>query len=148
MPRWANRRQNRRPGMSKHLPTGPGLSGLTAASLSSPPFNVPKLLREEEKEKYADMAREWRAAQGKDAGPSEKQVKAARRPGSFGKGWTRGWERRAPTAGALGWYRGGVRVSPGLSQQAPEQGHTAVSCGCEAQEDPPLEACSHGSGGV
>nr|XP_019602890.1 PREDICTED: protein maelstrom homolog [Rhinolophus sinicus] len=31
------------------------------------------LLREEDKEKYADMAREWRAAQGKDCGPSEKQ---------------------------------------------------------------------------
>ncbi|KAF3823462.1 hypothetical protein GH733_010898, partial [Mirounga leonina] len=31
------------------------------------------LLREEEKEKYAEMAREWRAAQGKDAGPSEKK---------------------------------------------------------------------------
>ncbi|KAF6293238.1 maelstrom spermatogenic transposon silencer [Rhinolophus ferrumequinum] len=31
------------------------------------------LLREDEKEKYADMAREWRAAQGKDYGPSEKQ---------------------------------------------------------------------------
>ncbi|XP_011946507.1 PREDICTED: protein maelstrom homolog isoform X1 [Cercocebus atys] len=31
------------------------------------------LLREEEKEKYAEMAREWRAAQGKDSGPSEKQ---------------------------------------------------------------------------
>nr|2CTO_A Chain A, novel protein [Homo sapiens] len=31
------------------------------------------LLREEEKEKYAEMAREWRAAQGKDPGPSEKQ---------------------------------------------------------------------------
>lgn len=119
VPRRANRRRNRRPGMSKHLPTGPGLSGLTAASLSSPPFNVPKLLREEEKEKYADMAREWRAAQGKDAGPLEKQVKAARRPGSFGKCWTRGWGRRARTAGASGWYRGGVRVSPGVSPQAP-----------------------------
>uniref|UniRef100_A0A9L0IZQ9 Protein maelstrom homolog n=2 Tax=Equus asinus TaxID=9793 RepID=A0A9L0IZQ9_EQUAS len=33
----------------------------------------PQLLREEEKEKYAEMAREWRAAQGKDARPSEKQ---------------------------------------------------------------------------
>ncbi|KAI4548686.1 hypothetical protein MG293_001016 [Ovis ammon polii] len=33
------------------------------------------LLKEEEKEKYAEMAREWRAAQGKDSGPSEKQVK-------------------------------------------------------------------------
>ncbi|EFB24119.1 hypothetical protein PANDA_017187, partial [Ailuropoda melanoleuca] len=31
------------------------------------------LLREEEKEKYAEMAREWRAVQGKEAGPSEKQ---------------------------------------------------------------------------
>ncbi|XP_063481125.1 protein maelstrom homolog isoform X4 [Symphalangus syndactylus] len=31
------------------------------------------LLREEEKEKYAEMAREWRAAQGKDSGPSENQ---------------------------------------------------------------------------
>ncbi|XP_065738419.1 protein maelstrom homolog isoform X2 [Phocoena phocoena] len=31
------------------------------------------LLREEEKKKYAEMAREWRAAQGKNSGPSEKQ---------------------------------------------------------------------------
>uniref|UniRef100_A0A8D0P2D7 Protein maelstrom homolog n=2 Tax=Sus scrofa TaxID=9823 RepID=A0A8D0P2D7_PIG len=31
------------------------------------------LLREEEKEKYSEMAREWKAAQGKDAGPWEKQ---------------------------------------------------------------------------
>ncbi|KAM5202400.1 protein maelstrom homolog isoform 2-T2 [Hipposideros larvatus] len=31
------------------------------------------LLTEQEKEKYADMAREWKAAQGKDCGPSEKQ---------------------------------------------------------------------------
>uniref|UniRef100_A0A8C5KA98 Protein maelstrom homolog n=1 Tax=Jaculus jaculus TaxID=51337 RepID=A0A8C5KA98_JACJA len=31
------------------------------------------LLREEEKEKYSEMAREWRATQGKDPGPSEKQ---------------------------------------------------------------------------
>ncbi|EGW08799.1 Protein maelstrom-like [Cricetulus griseus] len=31
------------------------------------------LLREDEKEKYSEMAREWRAAQGKDSGPSEKQ---------------------------------------------------------------------------
>lgn len=89
------------------------------ASLSSPPFDVPKLLREEEKEKYADMAREWRAAQGKDAGLSEKQVKAARLLGSFGKCWTRGRGCRARPAGALGWHRGGVRVSPGVSQQAP-----------------------------
>lgn len=119
VPQRANRRRNRRPGMSKHLPTGPGPSGLTAASLSSPPFDVPKLLREEEKEKYADMAREWRAAQGKDAGLSEKQVKAARLLGSFGKCWTRGRGCRARPAGALGWHRGGVRVSPGVSQQAP-----------------------------
>nr|XP_060500909.1 protein maelstrom homolog [Panthera onca] len=42
------------------------------------------LLREEEKEKYAEMAREWRAAQGKDSGPSEKQKPFStplRRPG-------------------------------------------------------------------
>ncbi|XP_008151329.2 protein maelstrom homolog [Eptesicus fuscus] len=31
------------------------------------------LLSQDEKEKYADMARAWRAAQGKDSGPSEKQ---------------------------------------------------------------------------
>lgn len=58
------------------------------------PFNLQKLLREEEKEKYAEMAREWRAAQGKDSGPSEKQVKLTREePPSawhidvFSKGW-------------------------------------------------------------
>ncbi|PNI48285.1 MAEL isoform 4 [Pan troglodytes] len=42
------------------------------------------LLREEEKEKYAEMAREWKAAQGKDSGPSEKQKPVftpLRRPG-------------------------------------------------------------------
>nr|XP_040134005.1 protein maelstrom homolog isoform X2 [Ictidomys tridecemlineatus] len=42
------------------------------------------LLREEEKEKYTEMAREWRAAQGKDSGPSEKQKLVStplRRPG-------------------------------------------------------------------
>ncbi|ELK29894.1 Protein maelstrom like protein [Myotis davidii] len=31
------------------------------------------LLSQDEKEKYADMARAWRAAQGKESGPSEKQ---------------------------------------------------------------------------
>lgn len=74
----ANRRWNRRPAMPRHLPAGPGHSGLTAASLPVSPFHLPKLLREEDKEKYADMAREWRAAQGKDGGPSEKQVKFSR----------------------------------------------------------------------
>ncbi|GAB1285652.1 Protein maelstrom homolog [Apodemus speciosus] len=42
------------------------------------------LLREDEKEKYSEMAREWRAAQGKDSGPSEKQKLVStplRRPG-------------------------------------------------------------------
>ncbi|XP_019791041.1 protein maelstrom homolog isoform X3 [Tursiops truncatus] len=42
------------------------------------------LLREEEKKKYAEMAREWRAAQGKNSGPSEKQKPVStplRRPG-------------------------------------------------------------------
>uniref|UniRef100_A0A8C8UFP5 Protein maelstrom homolog n=1 Tax=Peromyscus maniculatus bairdii TaxID=230844 RepID=A0A8C8UFP5_PERMB len=42
------------------------------------------LLREDEKEKYSEMAREWRAAQGKDSGPSEKQKFIStplRRPG-------------------------------------------------------------------
>lgn len=42
------------------------------------PCNVRQLLSQDEKEKYADMARAWRAAQGKDCAPSEKQVKAAR----------------------------------------------------------------------
>ncbi|KAH0502620.1 Protein maelstrom-like protein [Microtus ochrogaster] len=37
------------------------------------------LLREDEKEKYSEMAREWRAAQGKDSGPSEKQVEPENR---------------------------------------------------------------------
>uniref|UniRef100_A0A5F9CKV4 Protein maelstrom homolog n=1 Tax=Oryctolagus cuniculus TaxID=9986 RepID=A0A5F9CKV4_RABIT len=46
---------------------------LTVACLACLPFNFPKLLREEEKEKYAEMAREWKAAQGKDTGPLEKQ---------------------------------------------------------------------------
>lgn len=42
------------------------------------------LLREDEKEKYSEMAREWKAAQGKDSGPSEKQKFIStplRRPG-------------------------------------------------------------------
>nr|KAF6413702.1 maelstrom spermatogenic transposon silencer [Molossus molossus] len=42
------------------------------------------LLGQDEKDKYADMARAWRAAQGKDSGPLEKQKPACtpmRRPG-------------------------------------------------------------------
>lgn len=50
-----------------------------------PPL-LPKLLREDEKEKYSEMAREWRAAQGKDSGPSEKQVRLAPScPGAYTK---------------------------------------------------------------
>ncbi|EHA99152.1 maelstrom-like protein [Heterocephalus glaber] len=44
------------------------------------------LLREEEKEKYSEMAREWRAAQGKEPGPSETQKLVStplRKPGKF-----------------------------------------------------------------
>uniref|UniRef100_A0A8C2V4A5 Protein maelstrom homolog n=3 Tax=Chinchilla lanigera TaxID=34839 RepID=A0A8C2V4A5_CHILA len=44
------------------------------------------LLREEEKEKYSEMAREWRAAQTKEPGSSETQKFAStplRRPGMF-----------------------------------------------------------------
>lgn len=51
-------------------------NGHLTACLSCLPL-LPKLLREDEKEKYSEMAREWRAAQGKDSGPSEKQVWAA-----------------------------------------------------------------------
>lgn len=60
-------------------PLGPRALGTHCCfSPLSTSLNVPKLLREEEKEKYAEMAREWRAAQGRDAGPSEKQVRWAR----------------------------------------------------------------------
>ncbi|MEJ1270296.1 maelstrom spermatogenic transposon silencer [Cricetulus griseus] len=52
------------------------------------------LLREDEKEKYSEMAREWRAAQGKDSGPSEKQVRLSPPPA-----------RPAPPGGASRRYR-------------------------------------------
>lgn len=55
---------------------GPGDSDLTAASpLPPPPPNLPKLLREEEKKKYTEMAREWRAVHRKDPGLAKNQVK-------------------------------------------------------------------------
>lgn len=54
-------------------------NGRLTACLSCLPL-LSKLLREDEKEKYSEMAREWRAAQGKDSGPSEKQVRAAWTP--------------------------------------------------------------------
>lgn len=41
------------------------------------PCRAPKLLGQDEKEKYADMARAWRAAQGKESGSPEQQVKVA-----------------------------------------------------------------------
>lgn len=70
-----NRRWNRLPVVSKDLPAGPRALGPHCYSSSCVPLPFPQLLREEEKEKYSEMAREWKAAQGKDAGPWEKQVK-------------------------------------------------------------------------
>lgn len=88
-------------------PLGPRALGTHCCfSPLSTPFNVPKLLREEEKEKYAEMAREWRAAQGRDAGPSEKQVRLARdeqlpagAPGGFAR--CRASERAGEAKGGL-----------------------------------------------
>lgn len=64
------------PGKPRLPPRGPGAPRPPCClSPFCPPKCPPKLLREEEKEKYAEMAREWRAAQGRDSWPSEKQVK-------------------------------------------------------------------------
>lgn len=66
-------------------------------------------MREEEKEKYAEMAREWRAAQVKEAGPPEKQVKLAWEEqlpvgnmGMFTKCWMSEWLNAK--GGTSGWF--------------------------------------------
>lgn len=79
--------------------TGWALGSRPSLLLLISPFYLLKLLREEEKKKYAEMAREWRAAQGKNSGPSEKQVKLAREEqspalhvGMLSKCWMSEWQ--------------------------------------------------------
>lgn len=63
------------PGASGRRPTGPGTRTSPLLLPFRPPRNLPKLLREEEKKKYTEMAREWRAVHRKDPGLAKNQVK-------------------------------------------------------------------------
>lgn len=129
------------PGVSCRAPgTRPSLLRLVF------PFHLLKLLREEEKEKYAEMAREWRAAQGKDSGPSEKQVKLTREQppasqvGVLSKCWMSEWinvKSRRP--GDLGECKKEFFIFFLVSEcllkngQAPELGHALVLFDGEGQ---------------
>ena len=93
------------------------------------------------------MAREWRAAQGKDSGPSEKQVNLigeeqppASQVGMLGKCWMSEWINvKSRRLGDLGECKRVFHffflASECLlkNEQAPELGHTLVSFDGEGQ---------------
>lgn len=157
LPGWGAGSPVARPGTNGRLGRSPATAcgaralGPHCCFSSCVPCHVPKLLGQDEKDKYADMARAWRAAQGKDSGPLEKQVKVAgdeqlpaRHPGTF-----RVLDERMGHVRADGWAVGvsqcrGFRFLPGvgrpvISPTGPLLGRTLVSFGGEGRGSPARE---------